>query len=112
MWRIVRTDSAETADWVRRQNVCTKAVLDKCDLQPLLLKRMTEQYDYAKLSVPFQRGDRFFVFKLDGLQNQPVLWTSKTAEGLYTSDAKVWRRCQAQVCGTSDVTRTCRCCWT
>ena len=65
MCRIVRPDSTKTPDWVRRQNICTEAVINKFDVQPVLLKCMSEWSDYAKLCVPFHRGDPLFVCKLD-----------------------------------------------
>ena len=51
------TDSEETQDWVRRQNVCTEAVLAQCELQPLILRRFEEVYNYEKLSVPSKHGE-------------------------------------------------------
>jgi len=40
-----------------------------------LKKRLTQLWNYEKYGVPFKRGDRYFYFKNDGLQNQSVLYT-------------------------------------
>lgn len=82
-------DAAETRAWTRRQNLVTKSVLDECDMQPLLRKRMAEQFDYEKQSVPFRRGSRYFIFRKSGLQNQSVLYKADSLAGLDSKEAEV-----------------------
>ncbi len=69
--------SAETADWVTRQNAVTNTYLDKIPFRSAIRLRLTELWNYEKFSAPFKEGQYTYFFKNDGLQNQSVLYRQK-----------------------------------
>ena len=75
--------SAETAAWVKAQNEVTFGYLDKIPFRNAIKERLTEIWDYPRISAPFKKGSNYFVFKNDGLQNQSVAYikTSLKDEG-------------------------------
>ncbi len=68
-------DSEETKAWIAAQNEVTFAYLSQIPAREKIRQRLTELWNYEKFSVPFKRGERYFYFKNDGLQNQSVLYT-------------------------------------
>ena len=66
--------SAETGDWVARQDVFTLDYIHKINQREGVHKRLTELWNYEKQSAPFKKGNLFFCFKNNGLQNQSVLY--------------------------------------
>ena len=73
--------SAATAKWVEEQNKVTFAYLEQIPFRKSLKARLTEIYNYPKFSAPFRKGDYFFFYKNDGLQNQSVLYIQKGLDG-------------------------------
>jgi len=67
-------NSAETAEWVAAQNALTQAYLSKIPFRQQLNERLTEIWNYPKYKAPFKKGERYFMFKNDGMQNQDVLY--------------------------------------
>jgi prolyl oligopeptidase len=72
--------SAETAAWVKAQNKVTFGYLDKIPFRDAIKDRLTEIWDYPRISAPFKRGPHYFVFKNDGLQNQSVAYIKSSLE--------------------------------
>ncbi|WP_019506835.1 prolyl oligopeptidase family serine peptidase [Pleurocapsa sp. PCC 7319] len=68
-------DSEETKAWVKAQNQVTTNYLETISAKEQIQQRLTQLWDYEKYSSPFKRGERYFYFKNDGLQNQSVLYT-------------------------------------
>ncbi|NEO01041.1 MAG: S9 family peptidase, partial [Moorea sp. SIO3I7] len=68
-------DSEETKAWVEAQNQVTFGYLSEIPKRETLKQRITKLWNYEKYSTPFKKGDRYFYFKNDGLQNQSVLYT-------------------------------------
>ncbi len=73
--------SAATAKWVEEQNKVTFAYLEQIPFRKSLKARLMELYNYPKFSAPFRKGDYFFFYKNDGLQNQSVLYIQKGLNG-------------------------------
>lgn len=69
--------SAETKDWVKRENKVTNAYLDKIPFRDAIRKRLAGLWNYEKYSAPFKEGKYTYFYKNDGLQNQYVLYRQK-----------------------------------
>ncbi|PLW97141.1 MAG: S9 family peptidase [Marinilabiliales bacterium] len=67
-------NSEETAAWVAAQNELTQAYLSRIPFRQQLNERLTEIWNYPKYRAPFKRGNRYFLYKNDGMQNQDVLY--------------------------------------
>src|SRR5215217_993155 len=73
--------SSETKAWVEEQNKLTFAYLDKIPYREKLKDRLTQLFNYPRLSAPFHRGETYFFTKNDGLQNQSVIYVQKGVNG-------------------------------
>ncbi|MFB9055115.1 prolyl oligopeptidase family protein [Mariniflexile ostreae] len=69
--------SPETEAWVEAQNNTTNTYLEKIPFKDDLKKRLTDLWNYEKISAPFIEGDFTYYFKNDGLQNQDVIYRKK-----------------------------------
>ena len=69
--------SAETEAWVEAQNEVTFNHLEKIPFREKIEKRLTELWNYEKVSAPFKEGDYTYYYKNDGLQNQYVVYRKK-----------------------------------
>jgi len=67
-------NSEETALWVKAENKVTHDYLSQIPFREDLEKRLTEIWNYPKYGVPFKKGDNYFFFKNNGIQNQSVLY--------------------------------------
>jgi prolyl oligopeptidase len=74
-------DSQETKAWVEAENKVTFAYLEAIPARERIKERLTQLWDYEKYGVPFKKGERYFYFKNDGLQNQSVLYTLTNLDG-------------------------------
>ena len=72
--------SEETAQWVKQQNEVTFDFLNQIPIKNALTERLTELWNYEKLSAAFKRGDYTYFYKNDGLQNQYVVYREKDDE--------------------------------
>lgn len=73
--------SKETEDWVKAENEVTFNYLDKIPYRNQLKDRLSELWNYEKISSPFIEGDYTYYYKNDGLQNQSVVYRKKGDEG-------------------------------
>ena len=73
--------SAETKDWVTAQNAVTHAYLDKIPYRKNFQEAIEKVFNYPKYSAPFRKGEWFYFYKNDGLQNQSVLYRQKGLDG-------------------------------
>jgi prolyl oligopeptidase len=74
-------NSADTKDWVQRENAVTSDYLSKIPYRDKIKKRLEELWNYPKYGAPFRKGDYYYFYKNDGLQNQSVLYRQKTLSG-------------------------------
>lgn len=72
--------SPESRAWIEAQNQVTFGYLDHLPGRERLQARLTELWNYERYGIPFKRGDRYFFYKNDGLQNQSVLYTLPTLD--------------------------------
>jgi prolyl oligopeptidase len=73
-------DSPETKAWIEAQNQLTFGYLEQISAREEIKQRVTQLWNYEKYGIPFKRGNRYFYFKNDGLQNQSVLYTLESLE--------------------------------
>lgn len=73
--------AAETTKWVEEQNRVTFDYLEKIPYRQQVKARLEKIYNYPKYSQPFRKGESFFFYKNDGLQNQSVLYMQKGLNG-------------------------------
>ncbi|MBI1288080.1 MAG: prolyl oligopeptidase family serine peptidase [Flavobacteriales bacterium] len=74
-------NSAETADWVKRQNELTFSYLATLKQRKPIRERLEQLYNYERYGTPFQKGGKFFFYKNDGMQNQSVLYVQDSLSG-------------------------------
>lgn len=72
--------SAETEDWVKRQNQVTYGYLDTIPFRAQLKERLEKLWNYEKIGSPFKEGNYTYFYKNDGLQNQYVIYRYKTGD--------------------------------
>ena len=73
--------SAETEAWVTAQNEVTNAYLAKIPYREQIRERLTELWNYPRYGVPFHKGNFYFFFKNDGIQNQSILYIQDSLGG-------------------------------
>lgn len=73
--------SAETGAWVKAQNEVTFDYLNKIPFKGKIFNDLEKAYNYPKYSAPRKKGDYFYFYKNDGLQNQSVLYRQKGLNG-------------------------------
>jgi prolyl oligopeptidase len=69
--------SAETKDWVKRQNETTQSYLAQIPFKTAIKERLTRLMNYEKYSQPVREGGYIYFFKNSGLQNQSVFYRQK-----------------------------------
>lgn len=67
-------NSGEVRAWVESQNSLTFSQIKQLPYRKEIKARLTKLWDYEKFGTPFKRGQRYFYFKNNGLQNQNVLY--------------------------------------
>jgi len=73
--------SDETAAWVNAQNEVTFGYLEQIPYRNEIKNKLTEMWNYPRQGVPFRAGDKYFMWKNDGLQNQSVLYIMDGLDG-------------------------------
>ncbi len=66
--------SAEVKAWVEAQNKVTFTYLNQIPFRQALKDRLTRLFNYPKQTAPFRKGNYYFYYRNDGLQNQSVLY--------------------------------------
>ena len=100
----VRT-SKDVADWVTAQNEVTFGFLESIPQRKPIQQRLTELWNFERVSPPSQSGGRYFYSKNDGLQNQSVLYVldSLTAVPHVLIDPNAWSKDGTVALGTVKV---------
>jgi prolyl oligopeptidase len=70
--------SEETKAWVIEENKITFSYLEKIPFRDKVKKRLTELWNFGKMSTPFKKGNNIYCFTNNGLQNQSVLMVQKS----------------------------------
>jgi prolyl oligopeptidase len=74
-------NSPETKDWVEAQNKVTFGYLERIPFRGKVQDRLTDIWDYERYTTPFWKGDYYFFYKNDGMQNQSVLYVREGIDG-------------------------------
>ncbi len=72
--------SPEVAEWVKAENRLTESYLAAIPERETIRRRLTDLWNFAQYSPYMKEGGRYFFFKNDGLQNQPVLYVTDSLE--------------------------------
>lgn len=72
--------SDETASWVKAQNEVTFGYLDQIPFRKDINNRLTELWNFEKVTAPFIEGDYTYYYKNDGLQDHYVVYREKDGE--------------------------------
>jgi len=73
-------NSPETAAWVKAQNKVTDHYLSQIPFRNQIRERLTDIWNYPRYSTPMKKGDYYYFFKNDGLQNQSVFYRQKSLD--------------------------------
>lgn len=77
-YRWLEDDMADdTAAWVKAENIVTHDYLNKIPFRDKIKNRLTEMWNFEKVTAPFTEGDYTYFYKNDGLQNQYVVYRKK-----------------------------------
>jgi prolyl oligopeptidase len=84
----------DVAAWVEAQNKVTDAYLASIPEREAIRKRITDLWNYEKISAPFKEGGRYFYSRNSGLQNQSVLYVTEApeSEGKVLLDPNTWSK--------------------
>ncbi len=81
-YRWLEVDTADNVKaWVTAQNKVTSSYLAQIPYRDKIRARYKDLFNYVKLSSPFKRGEYYFFYKNDGLQNQSVIYIQKGDTG-------------------------------
>jgi prolyl oligopeptidase len=73
--------SADTHAWVAAQQRLTQAFLQAIPARESIKARLSELWNYARMSVPVKAATRYFFTSNDGLQDQDVLYMQQGLDG-------------------------------
>jgi prolyl oligopeptidase len=74
-------NSPELKTWIDEENAITVRHLDRLPSRDALKTRITELWNYPKVSLPHFEGRRWFYSRNTGLQRQSVVFTRETLTG-------------------------------
>jgi len=81
-YRWLEDDTATaTANWVSEQNKVTSEYLNGIPFKGAIAKRYEELFNYPKVGTPQKVGNKFFIYKNSGLQNQSVIYYRDSYDG-------------------------------
>jgi prolyl oligopeptidase len=86
-------DSKAVAEWIAAQNAVTFRYLDSLPVRDALKARITELWNYPKVSVPFIEAGRFFYRRNSGLEKQSSLYVRGSLDAaptLLLDPNKLW----------------------
>ena len=72
-------DGADTKGWIAAQNAVTFGYLDATPGRDAIKQRLTEMWNYPRVSLPYRQGGRLWFTKNTGLQRQSPYFTATGA---------------------------------
>ncbi|ACJ28589.1 Prolyl endopeptidase [Shewanella piezotolerans WP3] len=79
-YRYLEVESDKTHQWVKQQQLDGKAYLSAIENKQAIVDRITELWNFEKISAPNEKGSNTFYYRNNGLQAQSVLFV-KGASG-------------------------------
>jgi len=73
-------DAPETRTWIEAQNALTQNYLSQIPQRSAIHAKMTKMWNFERFGLPYKEGNRYFISRNDGLQNQSVLYTMDTLD--------------------------------
>lgn len=73
--------SPETKEWVNAQNKITFDYLNQIPYRKKFQDEIEKLANYPRYTIPFRKGEWYYYYKNDGLQNQNVLYRQKGLNG-------------------------------
>ncbi|HET7584048.1 MAG TPA: prolyl oligopeptidase family serine peptidase [Gemmatimonadaceae bacterium] len=74
-------NAPDVAQWVAAENALTKSYMARIPYRDAIKKRITELWNYPKVSLPQREGGKLFFRKNSGLQRQSVLYVRDSLNG-------------------------------
>ena len=75
-YRYLEVESDRTQKWVTEQQKAGHEYLANIENKQAIVDRITELWNFEKISAPFEKGDNTFYYRNDGLQAQSVLYVT------------------------------------
>lgn len=75
-------NSAETKAWVEEQNKLTADYFTRIKFRDKVKTRLSEMWNYPRISSPSKEGAYYYFMKNDGLQNQSIMYRQKGLDGM------------------------------
>ncbi|HKS29865.1 MAG TPA: prolyl oligopeptidase family serine peptidase [Pyrinomonadaceae bacterium] len=97
--------SPETRAWIDEQNRYTDAILEALPGRDRISGRLSELLKIDTISVPFERGGRYFFTKRLASQNQPVIYMRENGKDVVLVDPNTWTKDQTSSASTMDVSQ-------
>jgi prolyl oligopeptidase len=91
-------DSKPVADWIAAENKVTFDYLAKLPMREHFKRRITELWDYPKVSIPVREGGRYFYSKNSGLQRQAPIYVRSSLTAPATRPFRRRRRLAHAAC--------------
>lgn len=98
-------NSPETRAWIEEQNRYTDSILGTLPGRDRISKRLSELLKIDTISVPFERGGRYFFSKRSASQNQPVIYMRENGKDVVLVDPNTWTKDQTSSASLQDVSR-------
>ena len=74
------TDAPATRAWIAAENELTGSVLDRHPGRAALRARLAELWNHPRSGAPWRRGGWWFQLRNTGLQDQDVLWVTRSLD--------------------------------
>jgi len=71
-------ESPEVKAWIGKEDKVTNDYLSKIPYRDKIRDRLTSLWNYAKYSAPYKKGEYYYFYKNEGLQNQSILYRQKS----------------------------------
>ena len=75
-WLEAPAHDPQVSGFIDAQDAAARTHLDALPARSAFADQLTQLWDHPRRSAPWRRGDRWFQFRNDGLQEQDVLWSA------------------------------------